>query len=75
MPHLTDAEDNVRGLAEFIAPFQNIKKVEVLPFHKMGEYKWETLGYDYQLKDTPPPSPQLVKKVTDIFKSYGLKVQ
>ncbi|BAQ62240.1 pyruvate formate-lyase activating enzyme [Geminocystis sp. NIES-3708] len=75
VPNLTDPENNVRGLAQFIAPFKNIEKVEILPFHKMGEYKWEQLGYDYQLKDTQPPSPQLMNQVINIFKSYGLKVQ
>jgi len=75
VPNLTDPEHNVRGLAEFISHFKNVKKVEVLPFHKMGEYKWETLGYDYQLKNTEPPSPELITKTINIFKSYGLQVQ
>lgn len=75
VPNLTDPDDNVYGLAEFISHFKNVEKVEVLPFHKMGEYKWETLGYDYQLKETQPPSPELITKVTNIFKSYGLTVQ
>lgn len=41
----------------------------------MGEYKWEQLGYDYKLKNTPPPSPELVQQVMDIFRSQGLTVQ
>ena len=75
VPNLTEPIHNVEGLAQFIANFDNVEKVEVLPFHKMGEYKWEKLGYDYQLKSTQPPSPELIKKVVNIFKSYGLKVQ
>ncbi|MBL1209712.1 MAG: pyruvate formate lyase-activating protein, partial [Geminocystis sp. GBBB08] len=55
VPNLTDFDHNIHGLAQFIAPFKNVEKVEILPFHKMGEYKWESLGYDYQLKDTQPP--------------------
>ena len=40
VPGLTDPVDNVQGLAKFVASLNNVEKVEVLPFHKMGEYKW-----------------------------------
>ena len=75
VPNLTDSIDNVSGLAKFVANLANVEKIEVLPFHKMGEYKWQQLGYDYKLKDTPPPSPELITKVVNIFKNYGLTVQ
>ncbi|WP_330205242.1 pyruvate formate-lyase-activating protein [Cyanobacterium sp. Dongsha4] len=75
VPNLTDPDHNVQGLAEFVAGLKNVEKVEVLPFHKMGEYKWEQLGYDYQLKNTQPPSPELIAKVSEIFKRNGLNVQ
>lgn len=74
VPDLTDPVDNVTGLAKFIASFDNVEKVEILPFHQLGEYKWEQLGYDYQLKTTAPPSDALLEKVTNIFKSYDLAV-
>lgn len=75
VPNLTDAPQNVDKLASFAAKLGNIERVEVLPFHKMGEYKGEELGYDYHLKDTAPPTPEVIKRTVDIFKSYGLKVQ
>jgi pyruvate formate lyase activating enzyme len=75
VPNLTDATENIHGLAKFIAELNNnnIERVEILPFHKMGEYKWEQLGYDYQLKSTPSASPELVKTVKNIFQQYGIK--
>ncbi len=75
VPNLTDPIHNVQGLANFVSNLDNVEKVELLPLHKMGEYKWEKLGLDYQLKETQPPSSELIKEVTDIFKSYGLKVE
>ncbi|NET16131.1 MAG: radical SAM protein, partial [Okeania sp. SIO1H6] len=75
VPDLTDPIDNVTGLAEFIEPFDNVERVEVLPFHKMGEYKWQQLGYDYQLKTTEPPSDELLERTINIFKSHNLIVQ
>ncbi len=75
VPGLTDAFNNVKGLAEFVALFENVEKVEILPFHKMGEYKWQQLGYDYQLKNTEPPSQELLEQTIGIFKRHNLVVQ
>lgn len=74
VPNLTDDPANVEGLASFISNLGNIERVEVLPFHKMGEYKWEQLGFDYQLKETQPPTPEVVQRTVDIFKQHGLVV-
>lgn len=72
VPGLTDAPQNVAGLADFVATLTNVERVEVLPFHKMGEYKWEQLGLSYLLKDTPEPSPELVETTKQTFRSRGL---
>jgi len=75
VPDLTDGIENVTGLAQFIENFDNVEQVEVLPFHKLGEYKWEQLGYDYELKTTEPPSEELLERTINIFKSHNLVVQ
>ncbi|BAY23799.1 pyruvate formate-lyase activating enzyme [Calothrix sp. NIES-2100] len=72
VPGLTDDPENISGLADFIAPFNNVQRVEVLPFHKMGEYKWQELGFEYLLADTLPPSPEQVQATLDIFRSRGI---
>jgi pyruvate formate lyase activating enzyme len=71
VPNLTDAPHNVAGLADFVSTLNNVQRVEVLPFHKMGEYKWEQLGYDYTLKQTPVPSPEQIQQVVDVFKQVA----
>jgi pyruvate formate lyase activating enzyme len=73
VPNLTDPPENIKGLAKFVSGLKNVEKVEILPFHKMGEYKWEQLGYEYLLKDTPEASPELVATAKEIFRSYGIK--
>ena len=75
VPGITDQPQNVEGLAKFLAPMTNIEKVEILPFHKMGEYKWERMGFDYELKDTPAPTAAQVQKVVDTFRQYNLTVE
>ncbi|WP_448380419.1 pyruvate formate-lyase-activating protein [Gloeomargarita sp.] len=72
VPGLTDPPHNLEGLADFVASLKNVERVEVLPFHKMGEYKWEQLGLEYLLKDTPPPSEALLAQTKAIFQSRGL---
>lgn len=74
VPDLTDDPTNVEGLANFISTLGNVEKVEVMPFHKMGEYKWEQLGLEYQLKNTQPPTPEVLQRTLDIFKQHGLVV-
>lgn len=71
VPDLTDNLDDIEALAKYFNNFENIKKIEVLPFHKLGEYKWEEMNLDYQLKDTHEPTSEHLKKVTEIFKKYN----
>lgn len=72
VPGYTDNLEHVTELAEYAAKLK-MEKVEVLPFHKMGEPKWDALKIPYQLKDTQPPAPELIAHVKEIFVSYGLK--
>ena len=67
VPGLTDDEDDMRKMAEFLKPFPNIERVEVLPFHKLGEYKWAELGLTYTLKDTEPPTKQQIDRAREIL--------
>lgn len=73
VPDLTDDEDDIEQLASFAAALGNVERVDVLPFHQMGRYKWEKLGLDYTLNQTQPPSRQLVRRVCEQFRSAGLK--
>lgn len=72
VPNLTDNLDAFEGLADFLKECGNVEKVEILPFHKMGEAKWKALGFTYELSDTPPPAPELVRQVRAIFEKRGL---
>jgi len=72
VPGLTDAPDNVAGVAEFAASLgPAVERVEVLPFHQMGRHKWDALGRVYQLADTPPASPEQAEAARDIFRQHG----
>ena len=74
VPGLSDDVANVAGVVEFAATLDNVERVEILPFHKMGEHKWEALNLEYRLKDAEPPSKELIQRVQDQFRLKNLQV-
>ena len=74
-PGLTDAPDNIDKVARFVAPMKNVEWVEVLPFHQMGAFKWKSLGVDYPLDHTQPPTDAQVKMALDIFRQAGCRAR
>lgn len=71
VPNLTDNLDSVRKLSDYLDGYPNVEKIELLAFHKMGEYKWKELGLNYKLSDTKTPSKELMRQVTDILSTNG----
>lgn len=61
VPGITTNREDLLKLGEFIGSLENVQKVEVLPYHKLGVYKWEALGHDYPLKDIEPPDDAQVE--------------
>ena len=72
VPGLTDDVEDIGRIAAFVAGLGNVERVDVLPFHPMGKYKWQQLGIPYALADTPTPSNDLVERVCDVFRGAGL---
>ena len=72
VPGLTDDAGDIAHLARFAATLGNVERVDVLPFHQMGKYKWAQLQLPYTLPDTEPPDAQLVQRTVDLFRGEGL---
>ena len=51
IPGYTDDEEDLLKLKDFLSTLNNVKKVEFLPYHSMGEFKWKELGFKYELED------------------------
>ncbi|MBR5375935.1 MAG: pyruvate formate lyase-activating protein [Lachnospiraceae bacterium] len=69
VPGITDNDEYLKKTADFIRTLKNVKKVEVLPYHTLGEYKWKELGIRYQLEGVDPPEEDRVenaKKILDV---------
>jgi pyruvate formate lyase activating enzyme len=72
VPGLTDDLDDLAKTAEFAAGLGNVQRVEVLPFHQMGRFKWERLGLQYSLHDVPPPTAEAAERACAVFRKVGL---
>jgi pyruvate formate lyase activating enzyme len=73
VPGLTDDPEDISKIATFAGALGNVERVDVLPFHQLGQYKWKKLGIEYTLEDTQPPTVEVVERVVDLFRGAGLK--
>lgn len=67
VPGITDSEKDLVKLKKFISELKTVEKVEVLPYHSMGKYKWKKLGLEYQLEDVPDATNEDVEKAKKIL--------
>jgi len=72
VPGWSDQPGEAEGVAGFAAGLGNVERVDVLPFHQMGRFKWKQLGLEYKLQDTEPPSQEAVDETLALFRAAGL---
>ncbi len=68
VPERNDKDEYLHRLADFIHTLKNVERVEVLPYHTLGVFKWEQLGIDYPLKGIDPPTAERVRNAEEILK-------
>jgi len=72
VPKITFKEEELTGLGEFLKTLSNVEKLEVLPYHALGKVKYDNLGMEYVLKDTPQLSKADGKEAEKIIrKAWG----
>lgn len=67
VPGINDDEKYLERLYEFISKLKTVKKVEILPYHTLGVFKWKELGYKYSLDDVEPPTKEQVERAKEIL--------
>jgi pyruvate formate lyase activating enzyme len=72
VPGLTDDPDDIKAIASFAATLGNVQRVDVLPFHQLGRYKWKALGLTYALERAEPPTEDAVAEACRMFAAEGL---
>ena len=71
VPGLTDNMEDIAELSRYAAHLGNVERVDVLPFHQMGRFKWDELNLEYTLKDVPEPSAELTEQARQVFRREG----
>ena len=70
VPGYSDFEEDIRALGEHFRSYDNIQRVEILPYHRLGVHKYEAMGWDYQLKEVKENTPEQLAKAEALFKEY-----
>lgn len=67
VPGYTDSEEDLKELKKFIDSLSNVRRVELLPYHKLGEFKWKDCNEAYPLQDVEPPTKEQIKRAKEIL--------
>ena len=67
VPGITDDEEDLLELKDFISSLKTVKNIELLPYHNLGKYKWEKLGYEYNLKNIPLATNKDIQRAKEIL--------
>jgi len=71
VPGWTDDDESAHLLGQFTQDMTNIEKIELLPYHNIGAYKWQELAKHYDLADTLPPPNTTMERLKNILMQYG----
>ena len=74
VPGLTDSQEEVTNMANFAASLGNVERVDLLPFHQMGAFKWKKLEIPYPLDKVEPPTQEVIDQTRSRFQAVGLQV-
>ena len=67
VPGITDNEEDLLELKEFINSLKNVKNIELLPYHELGKSKWENLGLNYELEGVPSATKEDIERVKKVL--------
>lgn len=74
VPTITDDDESAHMLGEFISPMKNIERIELLPYHEIGNFKWDEFEGEYELGHLRPPPRERMLELVKLFESYDLTV-
>lgn len=74
IPDYTYNIDHLNRLGEFLKDYDNVERVEILPFHNLGKFKWHELNYKYEMENVREPSEKELEEAKTILRKYELNV-
>ena len=70
VPGLTDDEAGLTQMAAFLRSLKTVERVEVLPYHTLGLFKWQKLGIPYPLPEAVPPTAEQVQRAEALLEVH-----
>ena len=67
VPGVTDQEEDLLALRDFVASLKTVDRVEILPYHTLGVFKWKELGLSYGLEDAEPPTKEQLERAKKLL--------
>ena len=67
LPSYTDDENDLLKLKDFIESLSNVEKIELLPYHDLGKFKWKELGFEYSLNDVKSATQEDINRAKTIL--------
>lgn len=67
VPENSDFDEDLTALGDFIGSLSNVEKVEILPYHTLGKFKWDNLGIAYQLEGINSPEQERIKNAQQLL--------
>ena len=67
VPEFTDDKNDLKKLKNFIDTLQSVEKIEILPYHDLGKFKWKELGLKYELENIKPPTQEQIVKAKELL--------
>lgn len=69
VPGVTDQEEDLLALRDFVRSLKTVERFEVLPYHTLGVFKWEELGLSYGLEGVLPPTAEEITRANQILET------
>ena len=66
VPGVTDSRESLLALRDFLGTLETVRRAEILPYHTMGQIKWEQMGLPYALDGARPPSEEEVRRAEEL---------
>jgi len=73
IPAYNDSMDNIKSMINFMKE-TGLEKIDIFPFHKLGEHEYEELGREYPMKNIEVPSEERIEEIKEYFRTKGIKV-
>ncbi|MHA1300314.1 MAG: glycyl-radical enzyme activating protein [Candidatus Helarchaeota archaeon] len=75
IPGYNDSDENIGKIGEFVKSLEGINEINIIPFHRLGESKYEHLDREWKMQNTKPPSQERLEEVKKMLEGFGLKVK